>query len=74
MKTIQLEVSGMSCGHCVATVRSALAGVAGVREVDVSLPARRATVKADDAVGDDALVKAVDRSGYRAVPAPTGAR
>ena len=74
MKTIELEVSGMSCGHCVATVRSALAGVAGVREVDVSLPARRATVRADEGVDEAALVRAVDRTGYRAAPAGTGAR
>ena len=74
MKTIQLEVSGMSCGHCVATVRSALAGVEGVRDVDVSLRERRATVQADDGVAEDALVQAVDRTGYSAVPAGTGAR
>ena len=69
MKTVQLAVTGMSCGHCVATVRSALTGVEGVHEADVSLPERRATVRADDAVQEAALVGAVEQAGYHAAPA-----
>jgi copper chaperone CopZ len=72
MKTIQLQVEGMSCGHCVATVRSALIAVEGVQEADVSLPERRAVVRADDGVEALTLVEAVDRSGYRAALARTG--
>lgn len=66
MKTVELKVSGMSCGHCLNTVRSALAMVQGVADADVSLEAGQATVRADDAVAEDALVKAVERSGYSA--------
>jgi copper chaperone CopZ len=73
MKTVQLDVSGMSCGHCVATVRSALIAVEGVHEADVSLSAGRATVRADDGVEDLKLVQAVEQSGYRAALAGTGA-
>lgn len=68
MKTVELDVSGMSCGHCVATVRSALAAVEGVRSVDVSLP-RRAVVQADAPLDEAALVRAVERAGYRAAAA-----
>lgn len=68
MKTIELDVTGMSCGHCVATVRSALTVVQGVRAVEVSLPSR-AVVRADDAVDEQALVGAVERAGYQASPA-----
>jgi copper chaperone CopZ len=73
MKRIELEVSGMSCGHCVTTVRSALTAVEGVHEADVSLPGGRATVRADDGVEEVKLVQAVERSGYRATLAGTGA-
>ena len=66
MKTVELSVPSMSCGHCVATVQSALKGVPGVAEVEVSLPAKKATVRADDAVADGALVKAVTEAGYPA--------
>jgi copper ion binding protein len=69
MKTIQLSVGGMSCGHCVATVESALTVVQGVHSVAVDLGAGRATVQADDAVNEKALVQAVERSGYQAAAA-----
>ena len=48
MKTVELNVSGMSCGHCVDTVRSALAAVLGVADAEVSLADGRARVSAQD--------------------------
>jgi copper chaperone CopZ len=66
VKTVDLEISGMSCGHCVETVRSALTAVQGVHGADVSLPDGRATVRVDDAVEERTLVSAVERAGYRA--------
>ena len=69
MKTIELKVSGMTCGHCLATVKSALAVVPGVSEVDVLLAEGRARVRADDGVTEAALVEAVRRTGYGADPA-----
>jgi copper chaperone len=56
----------MSCGHCVQSVKSALVGVRGVARVDVSLEGKNATVRADDAVADGALVEAVEKAGYTA--------
>ena len=66
MKTIELEVTGMTCGHCVSTVRSALTVVNGVEKVDVSLGGRRAVVQADDGVDARVLIEAVEQSGYGA--------
>ena len=66
MKTVELSVPDMSCGHCVATVKSALTVVQGVADVDVSLPDKRATVRAEDAVEDATLVDAVRQAGYSA--------
>jgi copper chaperone CopZ len=67
MKTVELDVTGMTCGHCVATVRSALTVVEGVRSVEVSLPGR-AVVQADDALDPQTLVGAVEGAGYQARP------
>jgi len=39
MEKVQLAIGGMSCGHCVSRVRSALAGVDGVRVLDVRVGA-----------------------------------
>ena len=72
MKTIELSVTGMSCGHCVQTVKSALTVVAGVAQADVDLQQKRAVVRAEDAVEPRTLVQAVEQAGYHA--SPVGAR
>ena len=65
MRELKLEVSGMSCGHCVHAVREALASVPGVSVKDVKVGS--ATVNFDETkttVGD--LVDAVSDAGYEA--------
>ena len=66
MKNTVLKVSDMSCGGCVNAVRSALTGVEGVREADVSLEEKTARVISDDTVSADDLVAAVSAAGYSA--------
>ena len=61
-----LKVEGMSCMHCVAHVKEALEKLEGVREADVKLEEKRAEVKMDKEVSDEALVKAVEGAGYSA--------
>ena len=68
MKQQKLEVSGMSCGHCVGAVRQALAAVPGVKVEDVRIGS--ASVSFDEStttVGD--LVDAVSDAGYEATEA-----
>ena len=61
-----LKVEGMSCNHCVASVKKALEGIDGVREADVRLEDKSARVEFDKDVADEALVKAVEDAGYSA--------
>jgi copper chaperone len=56
-------VRGMTCAHCVASVREELSGVAGVADVDVELASGRLTV-AGEGFGDDAVRAAVEAAGY----------
>lgn len=68
MKQLKLEVSGMSCGHCVGAVRQALAALPGVKVDGVSIGS--ASVSFDETkatVGD--LVDAVSEAGYEATEA-----
>lgn len=67
--TRTLRVEGMMCQHCVAHVRKALEGVAGVSSVSVDLDAGTAEVEAADDVADEALVTAVTEAGYEATVA-----
>lgn len=66
-KNITLAVSGMSCGHCVASVKQALATVPGIADAQVSVGAVRLTVAAESPqqVAADA-VSAIQRAGYNA--------
>ena len=67
MARVRLTVSGMTCGHCRQKVGDALNGVDGVFGVFVDLEGGEAEVDFDDArTGAEALVKAVEASGYGA--------
>lgn len=67
MTTTTIQVTGMTCGHCVSSVTSELTEIDGVTAVDVDLvPGEVSTVNiTSDAPLDDAAVSAaVDEAGY----------
>ena len=62
---VRLEISGMSCGHCVAAVRSALMQVRGVRAEQVAVGS--ALVAVDPAAGPaDEIARAAIAAIYDA--------
>lgn len=61
-----IEVKGMSCGHCVASVTDALTKVPGVKDLKVSLEDGRATYEEESPVDVDALKKAITAIGFEA--------
>jgi copper chaperone len=62
-ETREYVVHGMTCDHCVLSVREEVSEVAGVRSVDVDLASGRLTVEGDG-VSDDAVKAAVEEAGY----------
>ena len=62
---IELNVSGMTCGHCKSAVESALKAVTGVTAVEVNLAGGKATVNGEG-VQLESLVAAVADEGYSA--------
>jgi Cu+-exporting ATPase len=64
----ELEVTGMTCGHCAQRVTEAIQGVAGVRSATVSLESSQAQVRWQPDAGPDveAVIRAVERAGYKA--------
>lgn len=64
-RKIDLAIRGMSCGHCVKAVASALAAVPGVEVKDVQVGRARVEVEPGATQPDD-LVRAVDDAGYEA--------
>jgi copper chaperone len=67
MATATLKVTGMTCQHCVRTVRETLEAQDGVTRADVDLQAGSATVEYDGAlVSATELASAVMDEGYTA--------
>ena len=65
MERVTLAITGMTCGHCVAAVRKALAAVPGVGEVEVTLSPARAVVSLDPSITTvEMLTKATAEEGY----------
>lgn len=63
MTTLELTVTGMTCGHCVASVTEEVQEVPGVAEVTVDLDSGLLTVTGDS-VDEDAVRAAVADAGY----------
>ena len=69
MQRIILTIDGMSCGHCLNAVRSALGREPGVQVETVSMG--RATVAFDPAVSSaEKISAAIKNVGYRAEAVP----
>ena len=68
METITMNVKGMTCGGCVASVTRVLKAVPGVSDVAVSLTPGTAKVTYDPArTAAPALRSAVEDAGYDVV-------
>ena len=72
---VTLAIDGMSCGHCVASVRTALGEVPGVTDASVSIGAASFAIGTGSAeqVTSDAL-HAIRAAGYAASPSAPGIR
>lgn len=62
-QTIQVDIDGMSCGHCVKTVRQALESVEGVDVLSVEIG--KAVVALDGNLVDRSRLKdEIDATGF----------
>ncbi len=62
--TTVYNVSGMTCGHCKATLTKEIGALAGVMTVDVDLSTGRVAVASSGEPDDALLAKVVDEAGY----------
>ena len=65
MNKLELEIEGMSCGHCVAAVSEALTELPGVSVDDVRIGTAQVSYYPDQ-VSPDQIVLAVEDAGYAA--------
>ncbi len=65
-----LLIEGMHCAACALTIEAALLSVPGVLQANVSAGSHRARIVwSADSIQPSAWMRAVQRAGYRAVPA-----
>lgn len=63
-----INVSGMTCGHCVSAVTMELSLLPTVTEVDVDLESGQVTITSDAALEQAQLATAIDEAGYELIP------
>lgn len=66
MATIQLTVEGMSCGHCVASVEKALAGIGASGKVDLAAKQVEVTFP-EGTLTRETIALAIEDQGYDVV-------
>lgn len=66
MKSQELKIEGMSCGHCVMSVRKELSQLVGMAVEDVQIGKAKVTYD-ESKLTEDAIAAAIDAAGYRLV-------
>lgn len=64
-ETRTYTVTGMTCGHCVASVTEEIQEIAGVEDVAVVLDTGAVTVTSSQPLDDAAVKAAVEEAGYQ---------
>jgi copper chaperone len=65
MKTEQINVDGMSCGHCIETIENAVGKMDGVNQVQVSLENKNVSVDFDESQTTvDAIKETIVEAGF----------
>ena len=68
LPTLSFHSEDINCEHCRSAITSALEQLVGVESIQVDLDSKRVTVRGL-ALSADAILEALDRAGYRALPA-----
>lgn len=66
IRTVELQIGGMTCASCAGRVERALNKLDGVEKVSVNLASERAHVELLASVEDQTLIEAVSKAGYSA--------
>ncbi|MGJ6968716.1 heavy-metal-associated domain-containing protein [Streptosporangium sp. G11] len=67
MTTTAYTVKGMTCGHCVSSVKEEVGEVPGVTGVDVDLATGLVTVRSESPIDTAQITAAVAEAGYEVV-------
>ena len=71
MSANTFTVTGMTCGHCVASVTEEISAIDGVTDVAVDLPTGAVTVTSDRSLDAERVRAAVAEAGYQVTGTPS---
>lgn len=65
MEKVKLQVSGMSCGHCVNAIEGSVGKLSGVHNVNVNLASGTVEIEFESSVITlEAIKEEIDDQGY----------
>ena len=64
MQKTEIEISGMTCGHCAMSISKELEAVPGIHVLEVNHATGKAIVEGE--ASEENLVAAIDKAGYQA--------
>lgn len=64
MSIVEISITGMTCGHCAASVTKELEKLNGVTDVAVDQPAGKATLAMSEFIPELEIKNAVSEAGY----------
>ena len=64
-QTTDFIITGMTCGHCVASVTEEVKEIPGVTDVQIDLASGRLRVAGEQAVSGADVKSAVEEAGYQ---------
>jgi copper chaperone len=65
METINLTVEGMSCGHCVSSIKNSVGALSGIGQVNVDLRSKKVAVEYDPKkINTQAIKDTIEDQGY----------
>lgn len=70
MNTVTYHIPGISCGHCVHTIKTELSDLAGVKSVDASQQTKQVTITFEAPATEEKIVELLKEINY----APEGVR
>ncbi len=62
-----IKISGMRCGHCVASVTNALSEIEGISEVQIDLEKGEASYEENSPLAPEIIKNAISRIGFEVI-------
>ena len=64
-KTKTINIEGMQCNHCKMSVEKALNSIEGVKNVNVSLENKNATIEYENEIDNEEIKKVIEEAGFK---------